>query len=963
MVSVPGWLLRIKKPLAIFIACVAVYALVGFVILPAIIKAKLPDYVADYTGGTASLEAVRLNPFKLTLNLQQFELEENARSALSFAELHVNLDLFESLRGVLAFDEVRLKEPVIRAVIGQKGRLNWADLLKTKNSAKESEENELIPLSIARLLIQQGRFIFQDFSHRTSFQRVLFPIELKAQDFTTHLEVSSNYRLTVAEEDTRLILEGEVSVNPIRSQGSLRIENLKTRTFWAYLQDQLAFEIKKGALDLSADYRLDNSGKRMQLQMQNGNMRLNQFVLTQKDLEQALIDIPSLRMEGMDIDLLKRQVAIRSVFSKAARFNTWLSSGGTFNLVPLLSRPDAGQARQKAPKPDVQAAPWLVWIDKIEFENYAIQFEDRTVEERVRIRLAPLRMTLKNVTTKGDKSMPIALQTGVNESGRVTVEGMVGLQPVMADLNLKVAKLALNAFQPYVEKVARVNLVDGLFNLQGKLTFSQREKAEPLLSYRGNAGIEALQVTDKQEGEPLLSWQSLLMSDLRFEQAPARLKIAEAVANQPYARVIVKPDRSLNLTQVLVVSESEKASPESPGGKKSTMPVQIDAIRIENASADFADYSIQPNFSTAIYDLHGAIDGLSSAPSSRADVALEGRVEPYAPVAIKGEMNLFSPVQYADIGMRFQNVNLTALSPYSGRFVGYRIEKGKMSMDLHYQLRNKKLQAQNEIVLNQLTLGERVENPRAIDLPLRLAIALLKDRSGRIDLDLPVQGDLANPKVSFGGLIFKAFKGLLRKIVSSPFNLLGSLIGIGGEELQFIAFEAGSASLGYQQIDKLTKLAEALHERPELSLDIKGIAALERDRLALAKQDVRKQLKIAKLIRQGETVSSENIKNISLTQAEYRELLIQLYQNTFGEEPLPEQVADEPFQRMEQRLLESQSVSKTRLRLLAQERAIGVRDYLIQEEGLAPERIFMTDVKLQKSKDKQIKTQLALGAS
>jgi hypothetical protein len=263
------------------------------------------------------------------------------------------------------------------------------------------------------------------------------------------------------------------------------------------------------------------------------------------------------------------------------------------------------------------------------------------------------------------------------------------------------------------------------------------------------------------------------------------------------------------------------------------MAIAIDAINIQDGSANYADLWIQPHFAVGIQTLNGSILGLSSNPRSRAKVELKGKVDRYAPVHIWGETNPLAATTYSDIKMSFKGVELTSATPYSGHFAGYKIEKGKLSVDIDYKIQNRQLTAAHKFVIDQLELGERVESPDAVKLPIKIAVALLKDRNGVIDVDLPVTGSLDDPQFKIGPLIWKAVVNLLVKVATAPFAMLGRLFG-GGEQMNYIDFAPGSAVLESSEHDKLGALVKALKEKEKLELDVPLTFSPDLDRPALA---------------------------------------------------------------------------------------------------------------------------------
>src|SRR6185503_16293034 len=303
------------------------------------------------------------------------------------------------------------------------------------------------------------------------------------------------------------------------------------------------------------------------------------------------------------------------------------------------------------------------------------------------------------------------------------------------------------------------------------------------------------------------------------------------------------PDQTVNVKQVLTpaagqsqgAEQTPAAASKAVGPTDSPLPMSIGTVRIAGGSANFADFWIQPNYAVSLAGLEGTITGLDSKPGSRAQVKLDGNVDKYAPAKITGEMNILSQSAFSDITVSLKGVELSTVTPYSGRFAGYKIEKGKLTVDVNYLVENRQLKAGQHFVVDQLELGERVESPDAVHLPLKLAVALMKDRNGVIDIDLPMSGSLDDPQFRMGPLIWKAFLGLLTKAATAPFALLGSLFG-GGEEMNLIEFDAGTSALDAAAQERLASISKALTERPALQLEVPTTYSPELDGTAIAQR-------------------------------------------------------------------------------------------------------------------------------
>jgi hypothetical protein len=324
---------------------------------------------------------------------------------------------------------------------------------------------------------------------------------------------------------------------------------------------------------------------------------------------------------------------------------------------------------------------------------------------------------------------------------------------------------------------------------------------------------------------------------------------------EPFAKILIRRDRTTNVQEILglpMPDSDAAASPPPPprkqqkrrGGTTGTkaatpkpsealeamkaspvppIPVKVGRIDVVNGSAAFADLSLVLPFAARIEQLSGHVTQLSSRSSGRANLVLEGRLQPSGTVHVGGGVDLWARDTVLDLAVAFRDFSMPALTPYAGQFLGREIDKGRMSLDLGYRLTGRLLTGANKIVLDEFELGEKVESPEATKLPVGLAIAILKDKNGRIDLDVPIEGDLDDPEFRLGKVIWDFIMSLLKKIATAPFALLGRLIGGGSDEqLGQVLFEPGASVLVADQGESLDKLSKALTDRPQLNLEVRG---------------------------------------------------------------------------------------------------------------------------------------------
>ena len=550
------------------------------------------------------------------------------------------------------------------------------------------------------------------------------------------------------------------------------------------------------------------------------------------------------------------------------------------------------------------------------------------------LEFAPVVLHLNGLSGRPGSHAAAALELTPNGAGKVAVRGWFGLDPLAADLNVSATDVALAPFQTLLEPYARLKLERGTLNVDGRFVIDATRP--PAMHFGGSAAVSDFSAVDSARGQGFARWRRLDVENLSWNSQPPSFAVARIAADEPYLRFIIGPDRVTNLQNILGAGGP---APAKTGKAQATAPpthVRVDLVTVRGGSANFADQSLRSKFAIGLQQLSGTVKGLSTQADARAAVALRGKVDRYAPATIRGEINPFAAQAYSDLALRFENIELSSFTPYSGRFAGRRIDKGKLNLDLHYKLVDRELVGENKIVFDQLTLGGHVDSPEALDLPLQLAIAILQDSHGVIDINLPVHGNLDDPQFSYAGIVWKALANLIMKAITAPFALLGSAFG-GGEELSYVSFVPGVADIGSGEQVKLDKLGRALADRPQLRLEIRGTASGDGDRAALA------QAKLMQQVRGADAALTT-----PLTDAEQRRLL-SLYRQRFGENPpLPAEVpAIERNSRMVEaaraRLIEATAVTDDKLRELARNRGFAIADYLVTRANVPKERVFLTD--------------------
>jgi uncharacterized protein involved in outer membrane biogenesis/outer membrane protein OmpA-like peptidoglycan-associated protein len=608
----------------------------------------------------------------------------------------------------------------------------------------------------------------------------------------------------------------------------------------------------------------------------------------------------------------------------------------------------ASAAQPASPPPP---GPWQVLLKDVQLRGYRAHLEDRAVKPATPLEIGPLDIDLHDFASDPAQPFDLRLAGGLGPRGHLEASGQARLQPLSAQLKVLARDLDLRLAQAYLAPFVRLELRSGL--LAGEVAVGLSGVAPLALQVGGHLQVSQLHTLDTLKNRDFVRWRTLDLDGLDYHHGQ-QLRIARVRLLQPYARFIVNENLSTNVKELLI-PQPPAATPAAPG---QPLHVVVGGVEIRDGSANFADFSLTPNFATAIQQLNGRIGSIDSQSRQPASVDVRGKVDRYAPVSIQGSLTPFSPLEQLDIATRFRRVELTTLTPYAGKFAGYKIRKGRLNLDLHYRIDQGRLNAENKVVLEHLQLGERVDSPSATDLPVRLAVALLKDADGNIDIALPVKGDLNNPEFSVMPIVWQTLRNLVLRAVQAPFKLIAGLLDGGEESLDSVPFAAGSSTLEAPAKGSLDKLARALQQRPALRLEIEGASLQALDGPLLAERRLAREYQniwYRILQRRGDKVPADpgqlevpKEQQANLLEGIYRARLKQQPPADWRELKKPARAA-----RLRQAVLDSWAQNPLLLRQLAQDRARAIKAYLVEHGRLADERIYLLEVGSAETPDAQ----------
>ncbi len=1015
------------------------YTIAGFFAVPHFARQGATDFVRTHYARTLILGDIRFNPFTLKLDVTGVALPDaDGQPMISFDHLHVGLQLASLWRLGPSFSEILLARPYVRAVLRPDGALNLADLGKGFPPAPPEQQQKKtgpVRLYIGRLAVIEGSTTFEDRTRATPFRADFKPIAFEVRDFSTTAATGDAYTLNATSpQGGRLHWSGTVRLAPLSSHGRFEIADAKARALWSYLSASLPFEIDSGVIALNGDYDVSSAAAGpVGLKLNVHTTTVTSLGVKPHGAADDYLSLGRIEVDDTRLDLGRRAIEVAKVQLSGGDIRAWLGEQGRLNLLDLIGPAPAagadapanmetaggGSAPAAGPAPPAGgAAPaWTVSVPDIAVSSLKVSAEDRQVKPAATVVLDPLNVHVGGFNLAPDDTLDIQLDTAVNTSGKLTAQAKVVPRAGAVTAHVEAEHLGLPALQPLLAKYTSMTLLKG--ELGTRMDFER--SAEGVLGVKGDARVSDLSTVDNALKKDFIRWHELRVAGVSYRSQPASLRIASVTALEPYVRMIIAPDRSVNIRQVLTppgakppeavpaagaapaagpapaVASAAGAAPApdastapkararkgksaaaapaaAPAAPLTPFPVSIGAVRMVNGSADYTDLWIKPSFALGMQALTGAVTGLSSDPNSRARVQLDGKLANYSPLHIAGEVNLLSAALYTDVTLSFKDLDLTIVNPYSGYFVGYKIDKGKLSVDVSYKIEQRQLSAAQHFVVDQLELGDRVESPEAVHLPLKIAVALLKDRNGVIDLPLPMSGSLDDPSFRIGPIVWKMFVNLIVKVATAPFALLGHLFG-GGEHMNIVEFAAGGAELDQPAKDQLAALSKAMKERPQLKLDVPIVASAGLDRPQLAQTRLRAEL-TARVAgsRQGRKHPQEAAELALADPGKHLPLLIEQFQADVGKDaPLPASAqaveagkkkepadVDAAIADLETALINHMQIPDSDLEALGRSRAQAIQNALLADGQIDPARVFIVNAPPKPDSGDTVKVELAV---
>lgn len=858
---------KYHKQIKIAAIALLAYALTGFFIFPFALRYFAEKTLREQVSEQASIAKVRANPFTLELRVEGFQLPDPAGIwAVGFERATVNLSAMTLLKFYPVLDLVRLESPEIDFLRRRAAAPSATPELATAEpeptaaaadtSAPQSLEElaallntyEIPKLRIHLLEVVNGNLDFRDETNPTHFTESINPMNFTLENFTTVVDASGDntmYFLAKTPAGTELEWSGRLSSHPLATNGTLRISGVRIDSFSPYFAQYLRFDLMRAVYGMQLDYSINFGDLDQFFQISNGHIELSEVLCHPNGAQQQFFALDSARIDGLsfgypamaaEID----EISIRAGYTRAVR-----NRAGEINLLNLIALPAVDEAASAAtPAATTTTAPFAptaqpsLKVHVIQIDDYRMLWQDDSLAQPAELELRLPSFRLENVSTDLNEPVQVAFTYLIGEQGRVHSAGQVTPASGQAEFSIEIETLPLDFANAYAQELAQAQVQSGSFSFSGQLQGNLAEGYR--LSGSGAVPDFALHMDGPNQLDA--AWQRFEFQQLEVRNQPLGLKLDAVRLQTPkiYLARVSEPAPS-TAAPAPQPAPADQAAPADPTAVAPPLELALDiaSFVLDSGSIHISDQVVEPRFDFAIEALQTELLQINLGQATPTSFKVQAEVN-HSPFEMSGTLFPADPKIRTQLSLQLKELALPVFSPYSGQAVGRKLGQGWFTLNTEVKVEAGELDARNQIVIDQMELGERVDSPDALRLPLGLAISLLKGPNGVMDLSLPLSGDLYDPNIGLGQIIRTAIVGLITNVAAAPFKMLSNLVGA-DEDISQVAFAPGSAALSPESIRKLATLAQALQKRPQLR--VQTVPSLSQDDLLLlASAQLRAQL-------------------------------------------------------------------------------------------------------------------------
>ena len=927
---------------AVLTACV-LYLVVGFFLVPVITKKVIVNQILGRTGREATVGKVRCNPLTLSLTIRDFSFPDRPGSTmLAFDELYANAELSSIFRWAATLKELRLENPYFAARRFADGGINVLELMNDIEARKRPEEDDDehggLPRALLQNILVTGSSIdIEDHAREEPLVWKLGPSKFELHDISTIPEYEGDNDFVIGlERGGRIGVTGDVVVEPLGLAGSVEVAGLRVDRAWEALQPFFELEIVNGIAGGRFTYSVVLAEDGPHAVIDDGEFHLEGIEVQAGRARETILEIAAVTTSGLSIAYPEARVRGSSVVVEGARAFQWIRPDGTPSwdtLVPKKTREKAVEIYREVE----EAFPWDIALKSFEIKGAVARVEDRTFTEPLQIVIEDANLGFTDVVTGPGHQWGLTASAKLMQEGTAKASGSVRTGPMRIETEVALDNLQIAAVQPYVERIAPIELRSGSIAAAGT-AWASAGAVEPAASFAGELTIQDLDLGETVGGTTLLTWSRVRSRGIDARVAPMSLEIADIEIDDAGVEVVMSEDGKVNFLEVLAAMSKEDGNGRAETAEEEEAalpPLVVGTISLRGCAATVTDQTLTPAFSLGLDPVEGTISGLATTKVDGAKLDLEGTVESGGTFSVEGEMDLLDPKRLTDLLIEGREVALPPNSPMAIRYIGHPLENGTVNLRFDYEIVSSQVVGANTIVTQDLALGDKVEGEGAVDLPVKLGVALLTDKKGRITLEFPIEGNLDDPAFGLADAVGAAAKEIVSEVAKSPLRLLGKLGGgSGDEDFGAVEFKAGGADLDSNATGKLRAVAAGAEQRPELVLLVEGAWDEQADAAALKERAFEAEL--------GDQEAS-----VELFESMYRERGSQSdLENLRARSTTTDKVTGEPkldetayYHDLRAALIEAEAVNPAEVEALGTARAEAVRSFLTDDGGVEPARV------------------------
>ncbi len=947
----------------------------------------------DYYFNLEKLKETALSNLHVSLTRLRVKPKGGKKDVLTLNALSIENATIKPLVHDIHLEKILLDSLQVEVKRDKDGNIDWLEYAQVTEEIKEKEHKVVEKIKenhnpwkvvVDEVSLEKIGFNFFDNGIKPSVDTKLNKLNIYAQNITLAGEKPFDYQMNLLLNDKLTCsVKGSVIHKVFDIKSYATCKDIDIVHYRPYIDEIARKELKvydvklrnlKAGFDANLTAKYVDSN--IVVNVGDANLVLDKFSLNQRSTNKRLVDFSSFKVSGVTLDTATKEVGVKDISLNYLNIRTARLKDGSISVqdlvVPREKKSTKAKKAKIKTKTKVKAKKekdYRIRLKKFALRGAKIGFEDKMLSPSVKSKIDKIYLSAYNIDSQKNSWMKYNFSARINEGGKVKSKGGLRHTPLKQKGSFDIEKISLKEITPYLQETTYVTLSDGYVSLKTK-TLYEPSKTKPDVSVDGSFKIEEFFVHDSRDNSSLISFSEVDLKSFTLELSPNRLFVDEVDVNAFYVNAMVDANKTMNFATLMKVSEDanvtepELVVEDTNETKSEPFPVKIMKINVAMGSAEFSDASLPIPFKTSIHDLNGVIYSVSTIPNETSYIDILGEVDKYGSTKLKGSLNSSNPKAYTDIDFNFRNLDLSAMSGYSSTFAGYKIEDGKLFLNLNYDIKESEMAGENSIIIKKIKLGEEVGTEDGSSLPLGFVIALLEDSDGVIDIDMPIRGNVDEPDFKYGALVWKTFGNLMLKAVTSPFRFLGSMMGVDGDDLEYAEFNAGVNSILPSEREKLDSVSKLLIKRPKISLSISGSYNLEIDKQAMQKQ------KLVNLVVKLSDAKNEEEKINAMT----IDLLEDIYNDASDDdkmgklqEKLEKKYEGEAYERaylqgLVQLCSDAQEITLVDVQNLAKRRSLAIKTYLTDTKGIDPKRVNELDVSIGEMGDnKLVRSKLEVG--